>query len=158
MHRAHVAARAAAWLAASVLAIDCSEPTKPHASLTVAVVSGPIPGSTLVGGAPNWNTFTVDVVVRNESDVAAQLNPCGPQLEYQTPTGEWIVDQQLCGLPGGIIIEVAPRGERQFRETRIPPSRSVTGTPVRVRLMYQYFTPGVAGIADEARSEPFALK
>jgi hypothetical protein len=157
MYRAPAAAHVAAWLVASVLAIDCSEPTKPHASLSVAVVSGPIPGSTFVGGAPNWNTFTVDVVVRNESDVAAQLNPCGPRMEYQTPTGEWTADTQFCAAVGGIIIELAPRSERQWREMRIPPSRSVTGTPVRVRLLYQYFTPGTAGVVDEARSEPIEL-
>jgi len=31
-------------------------------------------------------------------------------------------------------------------------------SPGRVRLLYRYFTTGVAGTADEARTAPFELK
>jgi hypothetical protein len=160
MHRAHTAARGiAAWLLAGLVATGCSEPTAPHASLSVAVVSDPIPGSTFVGGAPNWNTFSVDVVVRNESDVAAQLNPCGPELEYESSAGEWIADaSRMCALGGGGAIELPPRSERQWRETLVPPPQTATGSPARVRLLFLYFTVGVAGTADEARSGPIELR
>jgi hypothetical protein len=122
------------------------------------VVSGPIPGSTFVGGAPNWNTFTVDVVVRNESDVVANPNPCGPQVEYESTAGEWTEDTQMCAAALLGDIELPPRSERQWRVTRNPPSRTGAASPLRVRLLYRYFTIGVAGSAGEARSEPFELK
>jgi hypothetical protein len=159
MHRPPISARrVVTWLLAGALSLGCSEPTAPHASLSVAVLSAPIPGSTFVGGAPNWNTVTVDVLVRNESDVVADLNPCGPEVEYESPAGEWTADSKLCALVGGNAIVLPPNSERQFRETFIPPSRSATGTPVRLRLLYLYFAAGVAGRADEARSAPFELK
>ncbi|HEX7977980.1 MAG TPA: hypothetical protein VF461_05220 [Gemmatimonadaceae bacterium] len=148
-----------AWLLAGVIATGCREPTAPHASLSVAVVSDPIPGSSFVGGAPNWNTFSVDVVVRNESDVAAEIAPCGPQLEYESPAGEWIADaSRMCALGGGGTIELPPRSERQWRETLVPPPLTVTGSPAHVRLLYWYATVGVSGLADEARSGPIELK
>jgi len=138
--------------------MGCTEPTAPRASLSVAVLSVPIPGSAFVGGAPNWNTFTVDVLVKNQSDAAAELDSCGPEVEYETPTGQWVADTQMCSLQAGARIQLPPRSERQWRETHIPPSRSATGMPVRVRLLYRYFTVGVAGDADEVRSEPIELK
>jgi hypothetical protein len=163
MQRGHTAARAAAWLLASALAIDCSEPTKPHASLTATVVSEPIPRSTAsANGSPFWTGgFSVDVLVKNQSDLAAQINMCGgPELEVESPPDGWTsAGVTMCALAGGAsdIIDVPARGEVLRTQTVFPPSSSVKLSPGRVRLLFRYWTVGMWGEADELRSAPFEL-
>jgi hypothetical protein len=163
MYRAHIAVRAAAWLLASVLAIDCSEPTKPHASLALTVLSEPTPRSTAsVNGSPFWTGgFSVDVLVKNESDVAAQINMCGgPELEVESQPDVWTsAGVPMCAAGGTSgIIDVPPRGERQWNQSVYPPSSAVQLSPARVRLLLRYWTVGTWGSADELRSAPFELK
>ena len=163
MQRAHISARGvAAWLLASAVAIDCSEPTEPpapRASLSVAVLSAPRPSSTSVDGAPNWNIFSVDVVVKNQSNVAARIPGCGPALEVESPAGGWtVVAEMLCALGAGDAIELPPMGERQWRPTIVMGSRSATTSPGRVRLLFRYHAVDPVGPLDEARSAPFELK
>ncbi len=145
------------------MVFGCSEPTEPapRATLSVAVVSEPIPGPDSyysIDGAPNWSSFSVDVLVRNQSDVAVRLVGCGPALERESQRGSWpIVTEMLCALGAGDAIELAPRSERQWRQT-IAASRSDTMSPGRYRLMFRYAAVGQVGLADEARSAPFELR
>jgi hypothetical protein len=163
MHRAHTAARTAAWLLASALAIDCGEPTKPHASLTATVVSEPTPRSTAsANGSPFWTGgFSVDVLVKNQSDVAAQIDMCGgPELEVESQPDVWTsAGVPMCALTEGTsgMIDVPPRGERQWSQPVYPPSSAVPLSPRRVRLLFRYWTVGTSGEADELRSTPFEL-
>lgn len=149
-------------LLCSVAAIDCSKPTEPptpRATLSVAVVSAPSANSTSVDGAPNWNTFSVDVVVKNQSNVAARIPGCGPALEVESPAGTWtVVAEMLCALGAGDAIELSPMGERYWRPTIVMASRSATVSPGRVRLLFRYHAVGQVGALDEARSAPFELK
>lgn len=164
MHRAHTTARAAVWLVASTLAIDCSEPTKPHASLALTVVSEPTPRSTAsANGSPFWTGgFSVDVLVKNESDLAAQISMCGgPELEVESQPDVWSsAGVPMCALSGGTsgIIDVPPRGERRWSQSVYPPSSAVQLSPGRVRLLFRYWTVGASGEADELRSAPFELR
>jgi hypothetical protein len=160
MGRAHTTARAvAAWLLTGTIAAGCSEPTaQPRAKLSVAVVSEPIPGST--SNVPSrWNTFSVDVLLKNQSDVAVKIPGCGPTLERESPTGEWTAAaRMICALGAGDDRELPPMGERQFRETIFTGSSSDGMFPGRFRLMYYYAAAAQAGKADEARSAPLELK
>jgi hypothetical protein len=149
----------AAWLLASVIAVGCSEPTEPppRATLSVAVVGDPIPGATSFVGS-GWTSFSVDVLVKNESDVAVQMPGCGPAVERESQAGSWpIVAEMLCALGAGDAIELPPRSERQWRQT-IAASRSDALAPGRYRLMFRYAATGQVGPLDEARSAPFELK
>jgi hypothetical protein len=156
MHRAHTAARGiAAWLLAGVVATGCSEPTaQPHASLSVEV-SEPIAGSTFVGGAPNWAMgFTVDIVLKNQSDVGVKVDPCGPALEHESQAGGWSSLWEPMCIEGSMI-ELPPKGERQLRQTSF---RVTTFPPERVRMLFRYWAVGQTGQADEARSGPIELR
>jgi hypothetical protein len=159
MRPAHTSARAiAGWLLASVIALGCSGATEPapRANLSVTVVS--VPDYYLIDGAPNQTTFSVDILVKNESDVAVQIPGCGPVLERESQPGSWtIVAQMLCALGAGDAIELSPRSERQWRQM-IAASRSDPLSPGRYRLMFRYAAAGQAGALDEARSAPFELK
>jgi len=150
----------AAWLLASVIAVGCSEPTEPppRATLSVAVVGDPILGAASFASGPGWTSFAVDVLVKNESDVAVEIPGCGPALEHESQAGSWpIVAEMLCALGAGDAIELPPRSERQWRQT-IATSRSDALSPGRYRLMFRYAATGQVGPLDEARSAPFDLK
>lgn len=126
--------------------------------MSVAVVSAPSPASTSSEGVPNWAIFSVDVLVKNQSDVAVQIPGCGPALERETQAGSWpIVVEMLCALGAGDAIELPPMSERQWRQT-IAASRSDGISPGRYRLMFRYAAAGQVGSLDEARSVPFELK
>ena len=167
MHRTHTSARGIpAWLLASAFALACSEtnaPTGPRASLSVAVVSEPIPGSSSSEGVPNWAIFSVDVLLTNPSDVVVRIPGCGPAVEQETQLGGWIVvAEKLCALGAGDAIELPPRSERRSSETIITTyarsSFSGAASPGRYRLLYRFTETGQAGPLDEARSIPFELK
>ena len=167
MHRRHMSVRgAAAWLLACAFALGCTEtgePTGPRASLSVAVVSEPIPFSSSIDGIANWTSFSVDVALANESDVVVSLPGCGPVVEQETPQGGWIaVAQMMCALGAGDAIELAPRSERRSSQTiTLYPRSTATEarTPGRFRLLYRFTAEGQAGgVLDEARSDPFELK
>ena len=155
--------RTVTWLLASAVALGCSEPTaQPHANLSVTVVSEPIPWSTAsINGAPNWaGGFSLDVLLRNQSTVAsAEYLQCGPALERESQPGTWTRDvEPMCALEGTNPIVVPPLGEVQLHSTIFGGYPVTTVAPGRFRLLYRYFTTGVAGTADEARSAPFELK
>lgn len=103
--------------------------------------------------------FTVDVRIRNESDVVVQIPGCGPTLERESPTGEWIaMSRMICALGAGDLRELPPMSERIVHESVTAGSSSESTFPGRFRLMYLYAAAGQSGRADEARSAPFELK
>lgn len=168
MRRAHTSARSiAAWLLVCASAAGCSattgEPTPPRADLSVAVLSEPIPASSSSEGVPNWATFSVDVLLKNPSDVVVRIPGCGPALEQETQLGGWVVvSEKLCALGAGDAIELPPMSERRSSETLITTyaraAASQAATPGRYRLLYRFGAVGQVGALDSARSEPFELK
>jgi hypothetical protein len=157
MHQAQISAPGiAAWLVVAMVATGCSEPTaQPHATLSVAV-SEPSPVATpFVDGTPNWGAgFSVDILLKNQSDVGVLVSPCGPVLEHETQSGEWgsLSEQSCIENP---MIELPPKGERPLGRSTF---RVTTRPPERVRVLFQYWAVGQTGEADEARSDPFELK
>ena len=168
MRRAHTSARGiTAWLLACTVALGCSEPTRQptasRADLSVAVVSAPVPASSSSDGVPNWAIFSVDVLLRNPSDVVVRMPGCGPALEQETQLGTWtVVAEKLCALGAGDFLELPPGSERRSSETLITSyarsSWSGAAAGGRFRLLYRFAAVGQVGTLDEARSEPFELK
>src|SRR5689334_2698523 len=106
MTRAPISARSiASWVLAGLAAAGCREPTKPHASITVELVSEPVPKSTAsANGSPFWTGgFSVDVVARNPSDFAVKIGTCGgPEVEHESQPDVWtVVGVPMCASPGG---------------------------------------------------------
>ena len=139
------------------------EPTTPRADLSVAVVSEPVPAFASTDGVPNWAIFSVDVLLRNPSDVVVRMPGCGPALEQETQLGTWtVVAEKMCALGGGDFVELAPGSERRSNETLVTTyarsSWSGAAAGGRFRLLYRFAAVGQAGTLDEARSEPFELK
>jgi len=80
-------------------------------------------------------------------------------LERESQPGTWTnVVEPMCALEGSDPILVPPLGEVQLHSTIFGGYPGMTVSPGRVRLLYRYFTTGVAGTADEARTAPFELK
>jgi hypothetical protein len=140
--------------------MGCREPTAPLGELVVTGTPAVVTRS--LSPYP-YGQFTVDVTLRNPTSTTLRLNPYGPTTERETATGQW-EPIPVAYLYGGQKpdIDLPPMSELPDRASITLPSGMSTfpsgGTlPGRYRLVYGYWTVGVFGEVQLARSAPFEL-
>jgi hypothetical protein len=141
-------------------ALGCRDGTAPLGELTVAGA----PAAGIASRSSVWGTFVVDVTLRNATSSAIRVGGCGPAAEREVTSGHWETAlEPICSLngPGGDVD--LPPGAEQSDHAVITGSLSAGAGPQllggvlagRYRLVYRYWTVGVWGQAQEARSAAF---
>ncbi len=161
MHRAYTSARGiAAWFLAGALAMGCSEPTTPLGEL---VVTGTPAVVTATRSPSPYGQFTVDVTLKNPTSTTLRLGYDGPTAERETATGQWEpIAAPYSDLVPRPDVDLPPMSELSVRASITLPS-SMPAFPSggmlagRYRLVYGYWTVGVFGDLQLARSAPFEV-
>ncbi|MFL5607306.1 MAG: hypothetical protein ACJ8AD_12730 [Gemmatimonadaceae bacterium] len=156
MHRARTPVHViAAWLLASALAMSCREPTAPLGELAVTGAAAIV----IATRAPYG--FTVDVTLRNPSPTTLRLGYDGPTAERETATDQWEpVPAPYSDLMTRPDVDLPPMSELSAHAAiSLPPGLFPSGGKLagRYRLVYGYWTVGVFGELQLARSAPFEV-
>jgi hypothetical protein len=139
--------RLVAALLGCTIVIGCRETTAPPLG-ELAVTGTP---ATI--RQPLWGQFAVDVTLRNVSASPIRVFGCGPAAERET-AGDWdMLVEPMCALAGDDF-ELEPMTERTVRANI---SALIPISPGRYRLVYRFWTVGVWGDAQEARSAPIEV-
>jgi hypothetical protein len=142
-------------------ALGCRDATAPLAELTVAGT----PAAVVATRSWEWGTFVVDVTLRNATSSAIRVFGCGPAAEREVTSGRWETAlEPFCALSGSVDLDLPPGSERADRAVITGSLSPTAGPPLlggvlggRYRLVYRYWTVGVWGQAQEARSAPFEV-
>jgi hypothetical protein len=145
--------RFAAVLLLCCAAFGCQDATAPLGELTVIGAPAAVLASRPLGG---WG-FALDVTLKNASSSTIRLSGCGPAVEREVTSGQWeTAFEPMCALRTSGDVELPPLTER-FLRADLWGLSGQNGPASRYRLVYRYWTVGVWGQAQEARSAPFDL-
>ena len=144
--------------------LGCSETTAPPLG-ELAVTGTPAIVTGTRSPSP-YGQFTVDVTLRNPTSATLSLANEGPTAERETATGQWepvpAPYYEMIAMIKTAAVELPPMSERADRASIIFPSTMAafpSGGQLagRYRLVYRYWTVGVFGDVQLARSAPFEV-